>query len=232
MGEVAVSGGKQRGASLTPEEITRHHDEDASGGRSAWLPGRAPRRGVEVVAPDPAWPAVFEELAERIHAALGEAALAIEHVGSTAVPGLAAKPVIDIDLTVADSADEPAWLPALEEVGFDLVIREPWWHEHRCLTLENPRCNLHVFSPGCPEPVRTRIFRDWLCEHPDDLALYRDTKLSAAAASRAAGEHVMEYNARKQAVIREIYDRAFRASGLLPQESQEPQEPHGSPGTR
>jgi GrpB-like predicted nucleotidyltransferase (UPF0157 family) len=199
----------------TPEEITRHHDEDASGGVSAWLPGKAPRTGIEVVEPDPAWPWAFATLEERIRLALGERALVVEHVGSTAVPGLPAKPVIDIDLTVADSADEAAWVPPLEEAGFELVIREPWWHEHRCLTAEDPRCNLHVFSPDCPETIRHVLFRDWLREHPDDLVAYRNAKLAAARAANAAGEHVMDYNARKQPVIRAIYDRAFRAAGLL-----------------
>ena len=123
--------------------------------------------------------------------------------------------MIDIDLTVADSADEAAWLPALEGVGFELVIREPWWHQHRCLTFEDPRCNLHVFSPDCPETIRHVLFRDWLRAHPDDLEAYRDAKLGAAQAANAAGEHVMDYNARKQPVIRAIYDRAFRAAGLL-----------------
>ena len=123
--------------------------------------------------------------------------------------------MIDIDLTVAESADEAAWLPALEDVGFELVIREPWWHEHRCLTFEDPRCNLHVFSPDCPETIRHVLFRDWLRGHPDDLEAYRNAKLGAAQAANAAGEHVMDYNARKQPVIREIYDRAFRAAGLL-----------------
>ena len=63
--------------------------------------------------------------------------------------------------------------------------------------------------------MRHRIFRDWLREHPDDLALYRDAKLGAASAANAAGEHVMDYNARKEPVIRAIYDRAFRSAGLL-----------------
>ena len=141
--------------------------------------------------------------------------LALEHVGSTSVPGLAAKPVIDVDLTVADPADEPAWLPALEAAGFTLVVREPWWHEHRALTGEDPRCNVHVFGPDSPETIRHRLFRNWLIEHPEDLRLYRDAKLSAASAANAAGEHVMDYNARKEPVIRAIYDRAFRAAGLL-----------------
>ena len=72
-----------------------------------------------------------------------------------------------------------------------------------------------MFSPDCPETIRHVLFRDWLRAHPDDLEAYRDAKLGAAAAANAAGEHVMDYNARKQPVIRAIYDRAFRAAGLL-----------------
>jgi GrpB-like predicted nucleotidyltransferase (UPF0157 family) len=197
------------------EEITRHHDDAPPPGASAWVGGAAPRTDVEVVAPDPRWAEQYAELAGRVRAALGDRVLALEHVGSTAVPGLPAKPVIDLDLTVPDSADEAAWLAPLEAAGFVLVVREPWWHEHRCLVAEEPRANLHVFSPGCPELVRHLLFRDWLREHPEDLALYRSAKLSAAGEANAAGEHVMEYNARKEPVIREIYDRAFRAAGLL-----------------
>jgi len=199
----------------TPEQITRHHDEPPPDGMTAWVGDFRPRPQIRVVEPDPGWPKAFEALAARVREALGERALGVEHVGSTSVAGLPAKPIIDIDLTVADSADEASYVPALEGAGFRLVIREPWWHEHRCLVSDEPRCNLHVFSPDAPEPVRHRIFRDWLRGHPDDLALYRDAKFAAAAASNAAGEHVMEYNARKQSVIREIYDRAFRAAGLL-----------------
>jgi GrpB-like predicted nucleotidyltransferase (UPF0157 family) len=199
----------------TAEEITRHHAVAPPPGESAWLPGMAPRPDVEVVDPDPRWPQVFAELATRIRSALGDRVLRVDHVGSTAVPGLPAKPVVDIDLTVADSADEPAWLPPLEALGFELVVREPWWHEHRCLTLDDPRCNLHVFSPDCPETVRHRLFRDWLREHPDDVTAYANAKLRAAEITNGAGGHVMDYNARKQPVIRAIYDRAFRAAGLL-----------------
>ncbi|MGL5810948.1 MAG: GrpB family protein [Nocardioides sp.] len=207
----------------TPEEITRHHESAAPEGLSAWVEGMEPRPGVEprmerrveIVDPDPLWPGDFVLLADRIREALGSRTLGIEHVGSTSVPGLPAKPVIDIDLTVADSADEAAWLPRLEAVGFTLVIREPWWHEHRCLVADGPRCNLHVFSPDCPEVIRHRIFRDWLIENPEDRARYRDAKLAAAATANELAEHVMDYNARKEPIIREIYDRAFRAAGLL-----------------
>ena len=201
---------------VTAEEITRHRDDASPEGLSAFVPGRKPPRvGVEIVDADPGWPTDFADLAGRIRDALGEAILELEHVGSTSVPGLPAKPVIDICLTVADSADEAAWLPPLEDAGFDLTVREPWWLEHRCLVCDVPRSNLHVFSPGAPEPIRMRLFRDWLRAHPEDLALYRDAKLGAASAANAAGEHVMQYNARKEPVIRAIYDRAFRAAGLL-----------------
>ena len=82
----------------------------------------------------------------RIRNALGELALEVEHVGSTSVPGLPAKPIIDIDLIVPDSGDEASWLPPLERAGFVLKVREPWWYEHRCLRFDDPRCNLDVFS--------------------------------------------------------------------------------------
>lgn len=153
-------------------------------------------------------------LAAVITEALGDSALAVEHVGSTSVPGLLAKPVIDIDLTVADSRDEQAYVLALERRGFVLVIREPWWYEHRCLRREEPGCNLHVFSPECAETERHRIFRDWLRCHPEDRSLYAAAKTAAAAETRASGGHTMDYNARKEFVVREIYDRAFRALGL------------------
>ena len=197
----------------TPEEITRHHEP---AGDAEWVAGGPTPGPVAVVPYDPAWPSLYEQVAARVRAALGDLALDVEHVGSTSVPGLAAKPVIDVDLTVADSSDEASYLGRLEAAGFRLVVREPSWHQHRALTHPEPRTNLHVFSPGCPEVVRHRLFRDWLREHPDDLVRYQDAKLGAARAATAAGEHVMDYNGRKQPVIRDIYDRAFRAHGLLP----------------
>jgi GrpB-like predicted nucleotidyltransferase (UPF0157 family) len=168
-----------------------------------------------MVAYDPAWLQVYATVADRIREALGPRAIDLDHIGSTSVPGLHAKPVIDIDLTVADSSDEAAYVSALEAAGFRFVLCESGWHEHRLLTCDDPPTNLHVFSPDCPEVIRHRMFRDWLIDNPDDLALYRDAKLKSAAAANMAGEHVMEYNLRKQPVIREIYDRMFRASGLI-----------------
>ncbi|MCL2581835.1 MAG: GrpB family protein [Streptosporangiales bacterium] len=185
-------------------------------GASAWVPGAVPATGIEISEPDPAWPLTYQALAARIREVLGWRALQLEHVGSTSVPGLPAKPVIDIDLTVADPAREQEYVPALESAGFMLTIREPWWYEHRCLRAdEPPRCNLHVFGFESPEPVRHRIFRDWLRGNPGERDLYAAAKRRAAAEANTRGEHVEQYNARKEQVIREIYRRAFAAAGLL-----------------
>ena len=196
-------------------EIVTFNDDPPPPGAQAWVPGVAPAVGIDMTDPDPAWPQRYEQLARRIRAALGWRALQLEHVGSTSVPGLVAKPVIDIDLTVADPGREQAYVPALAEIGFRLVIREPWWYGHRALRADEPFCNLHVFGFDSPEAIRHRIFRDWLRGNPDDRERYAAAKRLAAAEANAAGEHVMQYNARKEEVIREIYHRAFAATGLL-----------------
>jgi GrpB-like predicted nucleotidyltransferase (UPF0157 family) len=205
----------ERRRAPTAQEIVRHTDDAPPEGLSPYVDGRRPRTGIRIVPPDLAWPATYQGLADRVRAALGERVLELDHVGSTSVPGLPAKPIIDIVLVVDDPAAEAAWVPDLEAAGFELAIREPWWHEHRMMRMDRPHANLHVFGPESPEPIRMRMFRDWLHDHPEDLARYRDAKLAAAIASNAAGEHVMDYNARKEPVIRDIYDRAFRAAGLL-----------------
>jgi GrpB-like predicted nucleotidyltransferase (UPF0157 family) len=187
------------------EEITRHHDVDPD--EDPWVVGPIGETAV-LVPSDPDWPGRYTVLAEAIGSVLGDAVLEIGHVGSTAVAGLAAKDVIDIDLVVADPRDEDAYVPALAPLGYVLHIREPSWHEHRCLRLEDPRVNLHVFGPDCPEVIRHRMFRDWLRSHPEDRARYEDAKRAAAAGG--AG-----YNQSKEGVIREIYDRLFRAAGML-----------------
>ncbi len=196
-------------------EIVSFDDSEPPHGCTPWVSGAAPAPGIEMSDPDPAWPEQYDELAGRIRKALGWRVLQLEHVGSTSVPGLPAKPVIDIDLTVADPEREQDYVPALEAVGFRLAIREPWWYGHRVLRSAGPRCNLHVFGFDSPEPVRHRIFRDWLRGNPAERDRYAAAKLRAASEANAAGEHVMQYNARKQQVIREIYHRAFLAAGLL-----------------
>ena len=173
--------------------------------------GPPPPERLTIVPYDPCWPTRFERLARDIRTALDIAVIDVEHVGSTSVPGLAAKDVIDVDLTVADPRDEDVYLPALTGLGYVLTVRERTFHEHRCLRLADPRVNLHVFGPDCPETIRHRMFRDWLREHPEDLKRYEAAKYSAVL----AGGNVMHYNKRKQDVVREIYDRLFRAAGML-----------------
>jgi GrpB-like predicted nucleotidyltransferase (UPF0157 family) len=198
-------------------EIVSFDSSPPPPGASAWLPGIVPVTGIKVTDPDPAWPRRYDDLASRIRGALGWRVLQLDHVGSTSVPGLAAKPVIDIDLTVADPGREQDYVPALEQAGFRLVIREPWWWGHRVLTADEPNCNLHVFGFDSPELVKHRIFRDWLRGNPGERDRYAAAKRQAASEANAAGEHVMQYNARKEQVIREIYHRAFVATGLLQQ---------------
>jgi GrpB-like predicted nucleotidyltransferase (UPF0157 family) len=127
---------------------------------------------------DEAWPALFAREDVRIRSILGERVVRLEHTGSTSVPGLAAKPIIDITLTLADVLDEPAYVPDLEAAGYRLVIREqePEWYDHRVFKGPDTNINLHVFSAGSVELERMVGFRDWLRTHDDDRALYEATK--------------------------------------------------------
>jgi GrpB-like predicted nucleotidyltransferase (UPF0157 family) len=201
----------------TDREITQHHESQPPPGEDPWIVEPTPYR-IEVVEYDERWPADFALVAGHIADALGDAVLELHHVGSTSVPGLAAKPVIDVDLVVADPADEAAYVPALESAGFVHTVREPWWHEHRLLKYADPSTHLHVFGPGCPEVTRHRMFRQWLVDHPEELELYAATKRAAAAEvnARDGGGTGMDYNLVKEPVARQIYDRMFRAQGLLP----------------
>ena len=148
--------------------------------------------------------------------ALGDLIIDVEHVGSTAVPGLAAKPVIDIDLIIGDTAEEAAYLPALERLGYRLVLREPWWHGHRMLLSAAEDVNLHVWPQGAPEPVRHRLFRDWLRSHPQDRELYAATKRRLA---RDTADRPGDYSLAKNDVIDEIYARIFAAAAAAATEA-------------
>ena len=156
---------------------------------------------------DPHWPAMYATLADRIRAALGPRILLLEHVGSTSVPGLSAKPVIDIVLAVAESADESAYVPALEGLGFVLKIREPGWFEHRLLKSSAAEINLHVFSDGCEAIGRLLAFRDWLRTHDDDRKLYERTKQALAART---WKYMQNYADAKSEIVSEILERALR----------------------
>ncbi|KAI0466659.1 GrpB domain protein [Xylaria cf. heliscus] len=174
-----------------------------------------PQKPLKIVEYRAEWPVMYAEIEKRIRQALGDRVVLIQHVGSTSVPGLAAKDVIDVDLVVADPADEGSYVPDLQAAGFQFLIREPKWYQHRFFHLEEPYTNLHVFGPDSPELVRHRLFRDWLREHEDDRNRYKEAKRGAAEVSSVAGESVQQYNNRKEPVVRDILHRIFEAHGLL-----------------
>jgi GrpB-like predicted nucleotidyltransferase (UPF0157 family) len=174
--------------------------------RAAWVtePPRLSGR-IQVVDYDPAWPGLFRQEAARIRAVLGGRVVRLEHIGSTSVPGLAAKPIIDILLVVPDSSDEPSYLPDLEAAGYTLVIREPDRHQHRCLKGPSTNINLHVYSPGCPEVERYLIFRDRLRGHPGDRTGYQRVKRELAERDWT---YVQEYADAKTEAVEGIIARA------------------------
>jgi GrpB-like predicted nucleotidyltransferase (UPF0157 family) len=135
--------------------------------------------------------------------------LQIEHIGSTSVPGLVAKPIIDMLLVVTDSADEATYVPTLEAAGYVLRIRETNWYEHRMFKGPDTEINLHVFSSGCPEIDRVLMFRDWLRRHAADRDLYARTKQTLA---QKEWKYVQNYADAKTAVIEEILARAHDRS--------------------
>jgi len=158
---------------------------------------------------NPVWSEIFRREAERIRRVLGSGALCAEHTGSTAVPGLAAKPVIDIALVVADSAAEETYVAGQESIGYVLRIREPAWFEHRMLKKLEPAINLHVFSLGCPELDRILVFREWLQNSPADRELYAGTKRNLA---KLEWKYVQNYADAKCGIIEKIMKRALKVS--------------------
>ena len=188
---------KQTGenAPLTEEQI-----------RSAVV-GEEPRtyQPIVLVDYDPDWPRLFEREEGRIRSTLGSRALQVEHAGSTSVPGLPAKPIIDIVLVVADSSEEDAYLSSLEAAGYVLRIREPDWYEHRVFKGPDTNVNLHVFSEGCEEIGRMLLFRDWLRRDQADRERYELTKRDLASRD---WKYVQNYADAKSAVVEEILVRA------------------------
>jgi GrpB-like predicted nucleotidyltransferase (UPF0157 family) len=161
---------------------------------------------IVVVESDPGWLRKFATQREKILGALSIKALAIDHIGSTSVPGLAAKPIIDVCLTVADTTNEGSYLPDLQSVGYQLRVREPAFYEHRMLRTMTRDVNVHVFSLGYPEIARYLVFRDWLRQNRDDRYLYESTKRRLASKHWPTTQH---YADAKTGVIMEIMGRAL-----------------------
>ena len=167
---------------------------------------------------DPAWPEQYLSEQKKIMDALQGEAITVEHVGSTSVPGLCAKPILDILLLVEDAGAEERYVPALEQAGYVLRIREPDWYQHRMLKGSNPAVNLHVFSTGCEEARRMLRFRDWLRSHPKDRKRYACAKQELA---RQTWTYVQNYADAKSEVVAEI----FRHMEAADWDHAEPQKP-------
>ena len=157
---------------------------------------------------DPGWSERFRHEEARIRAALGGAALSVEHIGSTSVPGLAAKPIVDVLLVVEASGDEASYLPALEEAGYVLRVREPDFDEHRMFRTPAQDVHVHVFSAGSPEIDRYLLLRERLREDKGDRELYARTKRELANREWPSMQHYAEA---KTEVIEGIIARAAAA---------------------
>jgi GrpB-like predicted nucleotidyltransferase (UPF0157 family) len=182
------------------EAYERWLDSIAVGGKMPPL-----RKPIEIHEYDPRWPALYAREEERVRSILGDRVLRIEHVGSTSVPGLPAKPVVDIVLEVADSADEAGYARDLEAGGYPLAIREPDWYEHRLFKGPDTNVNVHVFGAGCEELDRMIRFRDHLRASETDRELYAQAKRDLAARDWS---YVQQYADAKTAIVREILARA------------------------
>jgi GrpB-like predicted nucleotidyltransferase (UPF0157 family) len=173
---------------------------------------------ITILEPNPEWPQRFEEVKERIQKALGPLILDIAHTGSTSVPGLPAKDIIDVDVTLKDVMDEASYVKSMEEAGFRFLLRQPQWHQNRFFIENWPKAyhvNVHVWGPDSPEVARHYIFRDWLRKTPADRELYAKVKREAARQTAIAGDSPMGYTKRKEKTIHEILERAFRDLGYI-----------------
>ena len=154
---------------------------------------------------DPEWPRLYDREAQRIRAVLGKRAIVLEHAGSTSIPGLSAKPKIDIVLGIADTTDEAAYVPQMEAAGYILRIREPDWHEHRVFKGPDTDINLHMFTLGCVEIERMLRFRDHLRADTADRRLYEDAKVELA---KRTWKYTQHYADAKSEVVEQILTRA------------------------
>ncbi|EDY17913.1 protein of unknown function UPF0157 [Chthoniobacter flavus Ellin428] len=179
------------------------------------LIGGIEKREVVIVDYDPRWPGKFQKHAAIVAQALGPKALVIEHVGSTSVPGLAAKPIIDIDVLVEDSSNEGAYLSDLAAAGYMLRVREPDWHEHRMFRTPELDVHIHIFSLGCVEVARHLTFRNRLQSHAEDRLRYEALKRKLA---KEDWPDMNAYARAKSELVEEIIARALQGTlvTLLP----------------
>ena len=156
---------------------------------------------------DPGWPARYEAEAERLRKAIGDALVRVEHVGSTAVPGLAAKPVIDIQMSFRSMAPRSAYVEPLARLGYRWGL-DPWSDEHEFFSRDDDGSrafHIHVCPEGSEWERRHLMFRDWLRDHPEDAAAYE--RLKRALAEQHPRD-VYGYTDAKTSFVREVEARA------------------------
>lgn len=160
---------------------------------------------VEVTAYDPCWPGRYERWRDRLEGELGGTALRIEHVGSTAVPGLPAKPTIDVQVSVADLDDESRYVPHIERAGVQLRSRDALHRFFRPFAGQPRDVHVHVCRSGSAWEREHLLFRDYLRSHPDARDAYARVKHEAA---RIWSDDRIAYTEAKTAVILDLVDAA------------------------
>jgi GrpB-like predicted nucleotidyltransferase (UPF0157 family) len=179
---------------VNSEELDRELDQVLIGGRE--------KREIVIVQYDGRWPGRFEAERVRVQQALGTSAIRIEHIGSTAVPGLAAKSIIDVCVTVEDPDDETVTVPALTAAGYELRVREPG---HRMFRTPRRDVHVHVWADTDAEVSRYLRFRDRLRRSAEDRRAYEQLKRQLARRDWSDMNH---YAAAKGALIEGILRRA------------------------
>ena len=163
---------------------------------------------VEVVPYDPNWQARFEEVRQYLLGILSGQDARVEHVGSTSVPGLAAKPILDIDIVLQNGADFEVVRSSLEANGYyhignlGITGREAFKYQDKPQLM---RHNLYALSADADELKRHLTFRDWLRSHPHDREAYAQVKIAAA---RHFPDDISAYIDAKSDVILDIYKRS------------------------
>lgn len=179
------------------------------------LIGGRERHPLVIVPYDPAWPIRFAADAEKVARALGPVALGIEHIGSTSVPDLPAKPIVDMLIIVHAPQNEDLYVPPLVKAGYEMRVREPAFNEHRMMRTPTRDVHLHFFAPTAPNVLEYRLLREWLKQSSEDRELYAATKRALAAQD---WEDMNDYAMAKTDVIEAILARARAACdrGTLP----------------
>lgn len=187
---------------MVEESKSRRHDVT-----DVELVGGAEKRSLELVSYDERWPAMFRDNRDRIRSALAGMVIAVEHIGSTSVPGLAAKPIIDLVVTMPDITAEEDYLDPLMAAGYELRVREPG---HRMVRTPARDVHVHILQHGNSDVDEYRLFRDHLRADANDRALYERTKRALLIPD---WDEMNAYAEAKTEVISVIKGRARTKSG-------------------